>query len=1751
MSSEIQLKKYIIIRKESGIMKRKLWGVVLAFIFLASALCWGEYSFVQADVAIRDNVENEATSDTIIIGVEGVNKTNDMKILLDKVNEVRREACYAGNVPDPRNTSRMLQPSDYVELKIGVKCNQAATIRAAEAAIRLGHIRPNNKGCGTILQALGVSSSGENLAWCGDSYTDRNKNRVICFDEEANEIKGWIDEKDNWIQYADDPESLPSGEQMGHYSSLINPSFAYTGMASFNPTNDSVSWDWTCTAGAYTYNGLDTALNTLPGVQSETYIQKIPVLISAVKNMDISGDSILNKGEKYNYNLEVAVYFSGAAENTTVDCPVYDGVTWSSSDESIVSIDENGKATVSGTGKATITATIGSGSNQKKVEREIFAIPEGVTVEGVENPAMVTTKSLKKPVLSKTTKAVLSDGSKVDVDVVWDSYDENKLQTFFTSREFEVKGVALGMEVVQKVHVDAAKIIKLINIYYSIISSKITITKEFEEGEAITTNSGTKPAYPSVEVVFDNGYSYYPFSVTWDAECLDYYKSREGGDFVLTGKASFTLDEGVVKYDVSQPLHVNPATVTSVSFGSDGATITTESGTAPDYPKATVTWSNGDVTEEDITWASPEPSATYTDLNDVSRKYMMKDGGTYTLTGSYNNKSTTVTVKVNPASVTAVALDASDSSEIVPCGTAPVIPEKANATWSNGDKTKEAISWTWNPYSEEDHAKFEVLEGNSFDMVGTCKDFDVTKSVTVLPATIESIDGISKIYTVEGLAPRLPEKVNVHWSNGEEREEPITWNTVPAASYATPNTEFNVSGTVSDFDGNKYPVQVTVHVDEKKLKAITWEEGSPSSFTSYYKYDKADFVGYIIAEFDNGSVSDPIKVTPEMITVFDADSASSSQEITVSYTVSGVTKTLKTQMKLIKRVGIEVATLPEKTEYIEDQNFSTKGIVIKEILDNGVSREIPSEDYAEVTYAGFVSVPETYGKQTISCSIYGFTDTFDINVSEKVLESLSIDKKPDKLIYVQGQSLNLAGIKVTGTYNNGKTYDEVITEDDIWINSDPEKHDMGERFNTNNIGWVDVYVWKLISTEDEDGVVRKIYMGNKLCMFEIIPRESISATWEKMPSRITFPQNDVTFADYGFKDGKLKIRFNDDTYETVDVSQAEISGFDITKVGKQTVTVTYDKKKVTFEAEVTVPEVVKTYVVPPTKVGYAEDEKLDLDGAKIAFLYDNGLTEEIPVDPEDADIGVRFSDGTSITDALTGDNKTLIISYKGEDLKTIDNKDITINISKRTGIRVKKAPDSLVYPEGTPLSKISLEGLQLEAVFENGSSSPIPVKDYALSENGDYDSSTLGKEKVYVNAYGFETFFEITIREKRILSIEVVGNPDKTEYAQGQPFEISGLSVKAYYDNDTSGYIDVTAGNVRVQENRYDPFDVKKLVPFTTDKTTSSAYGVLGYVVVTANYDGETVYFYDDACALYVYDKEVYSIAISKLPAKLTIPQNMKDFNYSIFSDGQITAECNFDFVETLSLSDKNVELSGLDITKMGVQTVTVSYGGKTDTFDVEVTEPIKPVEPVNPSGGNNGGNSGGNNGGNSGNKNTIVTDANGSRYVKADGSYAKSEWVTINGKQYYFNADTYAASNEWRDGKWINADGSCDYAGQLLWKSNATGWWVEDTVGWYPTNSWQKIDGLWYYFNASGYMASGEYYDGYWFNKDGSWDPQYKLSWKGNSSGWWVEDISGWWPSSSWLKIDGYWYYFDASGYMVTSQYVDGWWISADGVCY
>ena len=138
--------------------------------------------------------------------------------------------------------------------------------------------------------------------------------------------------------------------------------------------------------------------------------------------------------------------------------------------------------------------------------------------------------------------------------------------------------------------------------------------------------------------------------------------------------------------------------------------------------------------------------------------------------------------------------------------------------------------------------------------------------------------------------------------------------------------------------------------------------------------------------------------------------------------------------------------------------------------------------------------------------------------------------------------------------------------------------------------------------------------------------------------------------------------------------------------------------------------------------------------------------------------------------------------------------------------------------------------------------------------------------------------------------------------------------------------------------------------------------------------------------------------------------------------------------------------------------------------------------------------------------------------------------------------------SGEWVKGQWYGADGNTSYKPQGSWKQNATGWWYEDTAGWYPQSQWQKIDGLWYYFGADGYMASSEWIDGYWLDSDGAWRYEPRGSWNQDSTGWWYGDTSGWYAGHGWQKIDGKYYFFNESGYMVTSQYVGNDWVGEDG---
>ena len=161
--------------------------------------------------------------------------------------------------------------------------------------------------------------------------------------------------------------------------------------------------------------------------------------------------------------------------------------------------------------------------------------------------------------------------------------------------------------------------------------------------------------------------------------------------------------------------------------------------------------------------------------------------------------------------------------------------------------------------------------------------------------------------------------------------------------------------------------------------------------------------------------------------------------------------------------------------------------------------------------------------------------------------------------------------------------------------------------------------------------------------------------------------------------------------------------------------------------------------------------------------------------------------------------------------------------------------------------------------------------------------------------------------------------------------------------------------------------------------------------------------------------------------------------------------------------------------------------------------------------------------------------------YQDTNGWYPVSSWTKIDGNWYYFDENGYALYNgwyqvdgswyyfddrclyeldAWRDGYYINSDGTQTYAYTGSWNSDSTGWWYSDTSGWYAT-TWAYIDGTLYYFKSDGYMASNE----------------------------WVEMTDA--PATD--NLTGYtyyyWYYFDSNGQIekIGNYDKDGKWIQVN----
>ena len=271
--------------------------------------------------------------------------------------------------------------------------------------------------------------------------------------------------------------------------------------------------------------------------------------------------------------------------------------------------------------------------------------------------------------------------------------------------------------------------------------------------------------------------------------------------------------------------------------------------------------------------------------------------------------------------------------------------------------------------------------------------------------------------------------------------------------------------------------------------------------------------------------------------------------------------------------GISVKTLPSKTIYTIGDSLDQTGLVITLSFNDGSTEDVTSG----FTLSELDS--STTGVKVITVKYANQTTTFEVTVNASPVR-IEILSQPAKVTYWVGESLDIAGLTLNLVYNDNSVT-PITTGFEV------------NGFESATTGDQIITVTYLNFTTEFLVTVNEITLTNV---------EILSA-----PAQTTYWVGDSLNAA-GLV---LNLTFSDGSNELVD-SGYDISGFDSTTPGQNTVTVTYQGFTVSFV--VTINEVTLTgieIITLPTKTQYWIGESFDPTGLVLRLTYTNGKTSDI------------------------------------------------------------------------------------------------------------------------------------------------------------------------------------------------------------------------------------------------------------------------------------------------------------------------------------------------------------------------------------------------------------------------------------------------------------------------------------------------------------------------------------------------------------
>ena len=595
---------------------------------------------------------------------------------------------------------------------------------------------------------------------------------------------------------------------------------------------------------------------------------------------------------------------------------------------------------------------------------------------------------------------------------------------------------------------------------------------------------------------------------------------------------------------------------------------------------------------------------------------------------------------------------------------------------------------------------------------------------------------------------------------------------------------------------------------------------------------------------------------------------------------------------------ISVKNNPTKTNYEHGDTIDLTGGIITVNYTDGTSEDIDMTDpKVGITTGNTADINTNY----VGISYGGKQTSFNITVTDPV-DTLVVDTPMTKTEYSHGENIDFSGLKLKATKRSGAT--EVLTS---------SSSDLSISENT-----ADINSSKFTAFPDDGTGITKgtqkitfSYKGKSVDGTIVVNDTVDTIELTNQPTKQVYKYGE----NLDLTGSKLKINFGSGNTSIINLpdGNAVVSAYSSTTIGtKQNLTVTYGGKTAVKTIDVEVYNYIDSAsITPPNKVEYSYNTDLDLTGASMQLIWKNSNVTSV-----------------AITDSMiSGYNKTtegkqtITVTYNVEYILSDGNKvsdttiktfkiDVVNNISK---IDIT-APTKTKYNHGDSLD---LTGGIIKITYENGAEETRTMTTAMITEA---DGSTVNMNPTnYDNTNKLNKTLKIEYTEdgktgtvnypieiiNSLKSISLNGTP-KTSYNVNENLE-TGLSITVNRENGDTETISVTPDMIS-------GFDTIT----EGSKTATISYTENGVTKTT---------------------KLNYTVADSVTGITLKTKPSKTEYKYQEPLDitgGKITVSKGSG-TQDIEITEGMV--SGYDKTTLGKQTITITYGGQTVTYEVTVKD--------------------------------------------------------------------------------------------------------------------------------------------------------------------------------------------------------------------